>query len=1540
MAAVLLAMPCVDGAAPTLKDGNGLNSADAQYAIADLEYRATLFDIYRRRYFSSINQLLQASRLPPRTMFGARDDNALFAGRLNQQHDLSDYLRTLAEGQLSATLLSRDDTDIIIADLYLATGMPKAAEELLRRLSPRYAGAANHSWLAMARYYYRRGDLTQAQQALAHLHDLPSGEMQTERDSLAALVFLGSQREDEAIAALQGLSKQDQGELIALDRYNLGLALLDRDRLQEGTTFIAKLHQSAPALPVHDLADINLGYFLLGKKQPDQAASLLEGYPRSDVLSNYALLGAGWAASLKGDYRKALENWLPLTDRTPGDEAVQEGMLAVPNAYYQLKDYTRALNYYRRAIDVYKRESSRIESARGTITDGNYLDALLAANPGEKEFNALWHAETLPASPISSYLSTTVASHRFQEALINYRDTLTARELLATYNQNIDASLDLLSKKRDLYAYWRQQILLINKNLDPAALLARADNIRRDLERAETDHDVMMVATPAQKELLITLNRTNKLLVKLKNYIVDYENLQAKYDLLRGLMIWDLNQQFQSRIDEVKRQLREIDAELSKFQVAQSPQDRGQDRSDGTQTAQEIAYKDLHTRQSSLAESAKKLADAQFTYLQAHLLQGLEDGEKRLRLYARQANLGIARTTDQLITASADKDYGPAIAAYQAVLDQSGEAPFRREVMLRLAYLKMQQADNLNGGQSAGDRGDALYDEAIALLTRHIKDYPNDPDSERILYNLAKAYDHRGETDSLLDTLDRFAASYPHSAHIDEIQFRRGELLFSLGLPDQAGAAYGAIVANGSSSPFYERALYKLGWSQYKEGRYDAAVDTFLPLLGHKLSTAARDSKATGATGTRGEEELIDDIQRGAVLSVAQLKGAQSLADYFAKHGEQNYEHLLYETLARLYLEQERFEDAANVYRAFVARHPNHPLAPQFDSKVLDVYQQGRFYDLLQTAKEDFVNRYRPDAEYWIKNPGADRGDTLKRVREYLYELARYSHAKDQRSKAASDYQRAEHWYRLFLKSFPQDPLAAEMHFLLAELLYENHSYGEAAQEYEKVAYELRDKDRAAEAAYAAALAHEKVADSLTGAERQAAERRALTALLRFAETFPGDPRAAAVLSKSAQEWFELHDLPQAQQAAQRLLDLKPEADPEMRRAAWSILGHGQFEEQRYSDAEQSYRQALALTAKDDDKRRGIEENLAAAIYKQGELARAGGDMRNAAKHFLRIADIAPNTAIAATAQYDAAAALLAVEDWGPAIQILQRFRERYPDNPLQKELAPKLAVAYQKTGDWSKAAAELETVAAHGETAELKRDAVWQSADLYSRAGNTQESQRVFRDYIRRFPAPAAEAIEARQRLADLYAQQKDSGQQHYWLQQIIDADQHAGAERTDRTRLLAGRAALILADAYYPAYAAVKLNNPLKKSLALKKQVMEELLAKYRAAGEYGIAEITTAATYRTAQIYSDLGRAILDSERPKGLSALELEQYNVLLEEQAYPFEERAIALHEANARRTIENIYDDAVKMSFAALRKLLPVRYAKTEKGEAYVDRIY
>jgi Flp pilus assembly protein TadD len=52
--------------------------------------------------------------------------------------------------------------------------------------------------------------------------------------------------------------------------------------------------------------------------------------------------------------------------------------------------------------------------------------------------------------------------------------------------------------------------------------------------------------------------------------------------------------------------------------------------------------------------------------------------------------------------------------------------------------------------------------------------------------------------------------------------------------------------------------------------------------------------------------------------------------------------------------------------------------------------------------------------------------------------------------------------------------------------------------------------------------------------------------------------------------------------------------------------------------------------------------------------------------------------------------------------------------------------------------------------------------------------------------------------------------------------------------------------------------------------------------------------------------------------------------LLEEQAFPFEEKAIGIHEKNASRAAGGVYDDWVRKSYAALAELKPGRYARIE----------
>jgi hypothetical protein len=104
--------------------------------------------------------------------------------------------------------------------------------------------------------------------------------------------------------------------------------------------------------------------------------------------------------------------------------------------------------------------------------------------------------------------------------------------------------------------------------------------------------------------------------------------------------------------------------------------------------------------------------------------------------------------------------------------------------------------------------------------------------------------------------------------------------------------------------------------------------------------------------------------------------------------------------------------------------------------------------------------------------------------------------------------------------------------------------------------------------------------------------------------------------------------------------------------------------------------------------------------------------------------------------------------------------------------------------------------------------------------------------------------------------------------------------------------------------------------------------------------VAEVTTAATFRLGEVYQQFSKDLMDSERPQDLDEAALEQYDLLLEEQTFPFEEKAIELYQANAARTADGVYDEWVRRSFAALANLMPARYAKTERSENVVMALY
>ena len=871
---------------------------------------------------------------------------------------------------------------------------------------------------------------------------------------------------------------------------------------------------------------------------------------------------------------------------------------------------------------------------------------------------------------------------------------------------------------------------------------------------------------------------------------------------------------------------------------------------------------------------------------------------------------------------------------YQQFLSlDGGDSSLRSEAMRRLGDLKLEagELDRIEQDLAQGSPLDTR--DAIILYTRLLANYPTYERNDAVLYQLARAYEADQQSDKALETLGLMVGRYPRSKYVDEAQFRRGEIFFMARNWTEAESAYGAVIAFGDASDFYEQSLYKNGWARFKRGETEGGLDSFSKLLDRKLlDRQGRERDLEGFT--RPQRELVEDTLRVCAISFSFEDDAKGVDHFLERHGPKPYAHLLYATLGDLYMSKERWTDAANAYRAFAKRERDHERSPMLQSQAIGAYKRGGFTSLVLDGKREYVERYGLDSSFWAHRKAVDAPLVVQDLKLNLQDLAAYYHEQAQTTKQVVDYHEAARWYRAYLKSFPDDKDGAATNYRLADTLFESHQYGEAAAEYERTAYDYPQDAKSAVAGYAALVAYDKHEPELEGEPRLNWHLAGLQSSLRFATTFQDHPESAAVLVRTAREVFDAKDYPKAIDVADIVLSRRPAVDVEKQRTAWTVIANSQFELGQFDKAEGAYLQVQSLLPAADLQRPIIDERLAASVYKQGEAKRGAGDNAAAVDDFLRVAKFAPNAKIRSTADYDAAALLIGLKDWTRAIAVLEDFRRNFPKSELQPEVTRKLAVAYSEADRPGVAAAEFERMAEAASTApDLQREALAQAAALYEKAGDLARTVATLERYLKRYPAPFDAAVEARQKLADFAGQRGDQARRSALLEEIVHVDQAAGGGRTDRSRYLAAKASLELALPARDAFNAVRLVLPLKKSLEGKRSAMQKALKALEAADAYAIAEVATGATFEMAELYRHLAADLLKSERPKSLKGEELEQYDLLLEEQAYPFEERAIEVHRVNAERAAHGLYDDSVRASFVELAKLKPGRYAKSEDHE-------
>src|SRR6201996_3712183 len=226
-----------------------------------------------------------------------------------------------------------------------------------------------------------------------------------------------------------------------------------------------------------------------------------------------------------------------------------------------------------------------------------------------------------------------------------------------------------------------------------------------------------------------------------------------------------------------------------------------------------------------------------------------------------------------------DSNATRAMDNYRKFLElQKTDPQLRAESLRRLGDLNL-DAGEVERMEKEVTSIDLQGGEAIKLYSTLLKAYPNYARNDQVLYQLARAYETTGQPEQALATLDRIVQKYPNSPQMDEVQFRRGELLFSAKKYAESEKAYAIVIQQGKSSHFYEQSLYKQGWSLFKQSLTEESLPSFGGVLDAKL-IGAGNKPVRIEDLKRADRELVEDTLRVMSITFSYAEGSQSLDQY------------------------------------------------------------------------------------------------------------------------------------------------------------------------------------------------------------------------------------------------------------------------------------------------------------------------------------------------------------------------------------------------------------------------------------------------------------------------------------------------------------------------------------------------------------------------------------------------------------------------------------------------------------------------------------
>ena len=943
----------------------------------------------------------------------------------------------------------------------------------------------------------------------------------------------------------------------------------------------------------------------------------------------------------------------------------------------------------------------------------------------------------------------------------------------------------------------------------------------------------------------------------------------------------------------------------------------------------------LPVRTAPVATAAEKEQQTSQT-VAAIVPPGAEDLEKLNRIISEH---------EKLLQKYPRNDFTPTVLLQLAQLYQRQSAALFQQQME--SYEKELQAFEQGERSAEPELPRANMAPTISHLERLKEEYPQVAFRDKALYMLAMAYLQQGNRVKAQLCLEQIISEFPRSAITLESHFRIAEFYFDRREYSQAIDHYKKLLEKWDN-PYFDMALYKLGWSYYSVGDYPQAITSFISLL----EDMALIERANSQQLSRSKADLSSEAIQYIASCYAEYGGPAAAQSFFASRTDRPWTLPILVQLADLYQKRAYYPEAIAAQEVLLTLYPFYEKAPELLQLMVDNYEaDGRKPQALQ-VRERIVLQFTPGG-FWLQNhasgPVHDKADSLARVT--LRSLGVWYQSEAQRTGRRRDQQIAIDKYEDYLAKYGDARDAAEIRYFLAECHYAKGDFPAAIETYTAVLtqydttryrhdaaynrllawYQLLGSDSPGGPASVAIPAFIGSSDTLQLAVTRESESRLLLAANEFLVLFPESKYHDQVLMKLGETLHEMRHFDAAARVYKHIVDLGPER-PYYLAAAFNA-GQCYFDGNRFAEAD-TWFTTMQQQFPDSARFRERASRLGTlAKFKMAESLAAAGPSETSARLMQTVADIADDVALRDRALYEAAAQYQKMKKNTEAAGALEQLAAQVPPSELADEALYRAAVLRESESQWSLAAENYLRLCDTWPASKFAQRSLRAAALCQENLQNWGEAGMLHSRYADTWPDSLSEVLESLARAGEMAQKTGDSAAARRFFARVVQTWKQSGRSAEEVDPYYVAQSQFMLAEFMFSDYQQITLQPPFERSMKRKVARFNELFDAYKQTLEYQIADWSTAASFRIGAAFEEFVRAFMESPPPRGLKGEALQQYNDKLVEAAKPYKERALDTYLKMVEQARANAIENSWVSQSRQRAEVLQAELGVTPAGE-------